>query len=41
MSAVRVRYSAIGERWSIEMVGREGTFELVPITDRTTGPVDV
>ena len=41
MSAVRVRYSAIGERWSIETVGREGTFEFGPITDRTTGPVDV
>lgn len=41
MSAVRVRYSAIGERWSIETIGREGKFEFAPITDRTTGPVDV
>ena len=30
MSAVRVRYSVVGERWSIESVGREGVYELVP-----------
>lgn len=33
MSAVRVRYSVLGERWSIEQVGREGVFDLVAVSD--------
>ena len=41
MSAVRVRYSVVGERWSIESVGREGVYEFVPVADRTTGPANV
>ena len=41
MSAVRVRYSAIGERWSIESVGREGVYEFAPLADRTAGLADV
>lgn len=41
MSAVRVHYSAIGERWSIETVGGGGRFDLVPIADRTTGTSEV
>lgn len=41
MSAVRVRYSLLGERWSIESVGREGVYDFVPLADRTSGPADV
>ena len=41
MSAVRVRYSAIGERWSIEAVGREGVYEFAPLADRNAGLADV
>lgn len=33
MSAVRVRYALVGERWSIEIVGQEGVFDLVPVTE--------
>ena len=33
MSAVRLRYSLLGERWSVEKVGREGRFDLVPSQD--------
>lgn len=33
MSAVRLRYSLLGERWSIEKVGREGRFDLEPSQD--------
>lgn len=33
MSAVRLRFSLLGERWSIEKVGREGRFDLDPMGD--------
>lgn len=33
MSAVRLRFSLLGERWSIEKVGREGRFDLEPMGD--------
>lgn len=32
MSAVRVRYALVGERWSIESVGREGQFDFEPVS---------
>jgi hypothetical protein len=33
MSAVRVRYAVVGERWSIEIVGQEGLFDLIPVSE--------